>query len=215
MRVTLTFDNGPHPDVTPQVLRVLREHGVQAYFFLVGDHVREYGADLPLQAAAEGHLIGNHTFHHQAPLGLQEGEAGVREVVLTQELISPAAGETRLFRPAGGRGVIGPHLLSGDVWAHLKRNGYSCVIWNCLVHEWEDPHAWVEPALERCRGLDHSVVVLHDLPTGAIDHLDRFIQALKSEGAAFTTDLPDDCVPMRHGQVTWSEARVSEIVTWG
>ena len=211
MKVTLTFDNGPHPDVTPHVRQVLRAHGLHAHFFVVGEMVRKHGDELAA-TLDEGHRIGNHSNTHSTPLGLIPGPQGVAEVALADEIIGKYCGDARAFRPFGGRGAVGPHLLSPSVWDYLSRNGYSCVLWNCLAYEWEDINGWVEPTLERCRSRPHSVVVLHDLPSGAMLHLDRFIRSLRSEGAEFTLDFPFDCLPLSKGKAAWSSSALAGIV---
>ena len=62
-RIALTFDDGPHPIYTPQMLELLKEEQVPATFFLLGENVELYG-DVVKEIAKEGHLIGNHTYHH-------------------------------------------------------------------------------------------------------------------------------------------------------
>ncbi|UTW63858.1 polysaccharide deacetylase family protein [bacterium SCSIO 12741] len=59
----LTFDDGPHPVITPQVLELLEHFNAKASFFCVGDNLRKY-PDVAEQVLEKGHLIGNHTFHH-------------------------------------------------------------------------------------------------------------------------------------------------------
>lgn len=212
MKVSLTFDNGPHPEVTPQVLGVLRQHGVLANFFVVGNAVQEHGDALPRAAVAAGHRVGNHSFTHSTPLGLVSGSEGVSEVSQTEQLIEALCAGRRMFRPFGGNGALGPHLLSPEVWDYLQRNDYSCVLWNCLAYEWEGADAWVEPTVERCRALEHAVVVLHDLPTGAMAHLDRFIRTLQAHGAEFTQEFPRDCLPLSEGQSAWSAAELQAVI---
>lgn len=200
MRVSLTFDNGPHRDVTPVVLDMLAQRGISATFFVLGKKLADpelYA--LASRAHADGHRLGNHTYTHKTPLGLLADADGIEEIRATQELLGDLAGAERLFRPPGGQGRIGSHLLSQAAWNHLSQGSYTCVVWNCLAQEWIDPHAWVDPTLARCRELDWSTVVIHDLPTGAIDHLDEFLDSLIQEGAEFSLDFPDNCLAMRRG----------------
>ena len=69
--VTLTFDNGPEPEVTPGVLDTLAAAGIKATFFVLGHKLALPGRRaLAERAAAEGHWIGNHTYTHSTPLGL-------------------------------------------------------------------------------------------------------------------------------------------------
>jgi peptidoglycan/xylan/chitin deacetylase (PgdA/CDA1 family) len=70
MKLTLSFDNGPHRDVTPAVLDVLRDRGVTAQFYVLGKRIAEpEGRRLVERARDAGHAIGNHSFSHGIPLG--------------------------------------------------------------------------------------------------------------------------------------------------
>lgn len=200
MRISLTFDNGPHREVTPVVLNTLAQRGIAATFFVLGKKLADPELHaLARRAHAEGHRLGNHTYTHKTPLGFLADPEGIEEIRATQALLGDLASAEPLFRPPGGQGRIGPHLLSQAAWNHLSEGGYTCVVWNCLAREWIDPHAWVEPTLSRCRELDWSTVVIHDLPTGAIDHLAAFLDRMIEEGAEFSLDFPDDCLAMRRG----------------
>jgi peptidoglycan-N-acetylglucosamine deacetylase len=203
MKITLTFDNGPHPVVTPQVLSVLSERSISATFFVLGRNLAiPECRDLAVVCRNAGHRIGNHSYSHSAPLGLMSDDAAIQEIVRTDHLLGDLAGDERLFRPVGRRGNIGPHMFAQQTWDFLLAEQYTCVLWNCLAEEWIDPHDWVQRTLARCRSRDWSVVVLHDLATGAIDHLAEFLDTLIAEGAVFTLDLPDDCLASRRGTET-------------
>ena len=70
--LTLTFDNGPEPGVTPRVLDILRERGIKTTFFVIGEKLGDpERRRLAARAHDEGHWIGNHTFTHSVPLGQQ------------------------------------------------------------------------------------------------------------------------------------------------
>lgn len=200
--VTLTFDNGPEPQATPQVLGTLGEAGIKSTFFVLGEKLQTpNGRALARQAANEGHWIGNHTFTHTVALGVStDPRAPEIEIGDTQALIADLAHPLRWFRPTGIDGAIGPHLLSPAALQWLKDGLYSCVLWNCVPRDWLDPEGWVETAVEECRARPWSVVVVHDLPTGAMDHLPRFIERVRAEGGRFRQDFPEDCVPLRAGQ---------------
>jgi len=205
LKVTLTFDNGPWPGVTEPVLDTLGEYGVRATFFVVGKQLRRARA-LTERAAAEGHWIGNHTMTHSVPLG--DGADPVAEIDATQELLGLLTHPARWFRPFGRGGVLDEHLFSAASVAHLERGGYSCVLWNSVPRDWEDPDAWIELALGDVAANDWTVVVLHDLPTGAMDRLPRFLDALDARHAEIVQDFPDSVVPIRAGRVTGDLARL-------
>tara|TARA_R110002072_G_scaffold35250_1_gene104528 strand:- start:980 stop:1639 length:660 start_codon:yes stop_codon:yes gene_type:complete len=202
--VTLTFDNGPEPDVTPGVLDVLARADVLATFFVLGKKIADPARRrLAERAAAEGHWIANHTYSHETPLGnLPGADVPEAEIGRTQDLIGGLAHPDRLFRPFGGGGALGPHLLSRPVADYLMAGRYTCVLWNSIPRDWADPEGWVETALDQLAPLDHGLIVVHDLPTGAMAHLERFIDKVRDAGGTFRQDFPEDCVPLRRGRVT-------------
>jgi len=79
--------------------------------------------------------------------------------------------------------------------------GYWCVLWNCVPGDWRDPEGWVEKAVAGCHARPWSLVVLHDLPTGAMVHLDRFIRTLKEDGFELPQEYPPECVPIADGVI--------------
>lgn len=200
--VTLSFDNGPEPEVTPKVLDILAAEGLKATFFVLGHKLAIPGRRaLAERAAAEGHWIGNHTYTHSTPLGLCAApDTAEAEIGRTEALIGDLAHPDRLFRPFGGGGKLGPHLLSPSVAAHLERNGYTCVLWNAIPRDWAEPDVWVETALAQCKAQPWTLTVLHDLPTGAMAHLQRFIARIRAAGGRFRQDFPPDCLPIRRGE---------------
>ncbi|WP_072387753.1 polysaccharide deacetylase family protein [Hyphomicrobium sp. CS1BSMeth3] len=198
--ITLTFDNGPEPDVTPHVLDTLRRHDLKATFFVLGRKLVEHRA-LAERAHGEGHWIGNHTFNHAVPLGLMTGPGAADEIARTEALIGDLAHERRFFRPYGGGGLLDRRLLNGEARDHLAAHGYTMVLWNAIPEDWRDPEGWVARAIEQCFAQEETLIVLHDLPTGAMKHLDRFIVAAKDRGVAFQQDFPASCLPMIKGRV--------------
>jgi peptidoglycan/xylan/chitin deacetylase (PgdA/CDA1 family) len=201
--LTLTFDNGPEPDVTPAVLRDLARRDIRSTFFAVGSKLLDPARRALLErAAAEGHWIGNHTFTHSVPLGLRaEPDAAETEIGRTQALIGDLSRPERLFRPFGGGGKLGPHLLSKLALDFLTAGGFTCVLWNAIPRDWDDAEGWVDRALDQVRAQPWTLMVLHDLLGGAMRHLDRFLGMARDAGARFRQDFPPDCVPIRAGKV--------------
>ena len=198
-RLTLTFDNGPEPSVTPGVLDTLARRGILTTFFVIGSKLADPAARACTEcAAAKGHWIGNHTWTHSLPLGKQPGRAAF-EIAQTQNALGSLAHPSRWFRPMGGGGAIGPHLLSADAVALLERGRYSCVLWNAVPRDWAEPDAWVETALAQIDKQDWTLMVLHDLPTGATSHLDRFLDEVARRDVTIRQDFPPDCVPLLEG----------------
>ena len=77
----------------------------------------------------------------------------------------------------------------------------TCVLWKFVSGDWRDPDGWMARALADCRASQWSLVVLHDIPSGAMLHLDQFIRTLKQEGMELTQDYPPDCVPIENGKI--------------
>lgn len=206
-RITLTFDNGPDPDVTPLVLDTLDAFDIKSTFFVLGEKLRDR-AWLIERAHEEGHWIGNHTYSHLVPLGMAaEPGIAIREIASTQELIGELAHERRFFRPFGNGGELDARLLNAESVGHLQENGFTCVLWNVIARDWLRPNGWVDQALKLCLAQDHALLVLHDLPTGAMDHLGHFITAAIDAGAVFEQDFPDSCMPIQQGRTTGSIER--------
>ena len=203
MDVTLTFDNGPEPAVTPRVLDVLGHTRVKATFFALGSKLADpERRAIAKRAHADGHWIGNHTWSHQQPLGeITDASRAVSEIVETQALIDELAHPDKLFRPFGGGGAIGTHLLNPIAVDLLKRERMTCVLWNAIPRDWEDPRGWAETALAQCLSQPWTLLVLHDLPTGAMGRLRIFIDRVLDHGGRFRQEFPPECVPIRRGEV--------------
>ena len=200
MRVTLTFDNGPSA-TTAEVLDILSANGIRSTFFVVGDQLKQPGArELAERALAEGHWIGNHTLTHSVQFGDADNpEVAAREIGETQDLIGPMAHPDKLFRPAGGGGILDRRLFSRAAINYLLQHRYTCVLWSCVPHDWDQPDTWVQRCLSEVATQPWSVVVVHDLPTGAMSHLPELLDGLDALGAEIVQEFPDSCVPIRRG----------------
>ena len=97
-------------------------------------------------------------------------------------------------------------LLSPDAAAMLQAGGYTCVLWNAIPRDWQEPESWVETALAQLARQPvqqpWTLMVLHDLPTGAMRHLDRFLTEVSNRGGQFRQDYPPACLPITGGRVT-------------
>ena len=201
--VALSFDNGPDPEVTPMVLDVLARRGVKASFFVLGMHLASRERmKLAERAVAEGHRVGNHSYTHRVPLGLDTTpEAVEREIGATERILGALAQNPKLFRPFGGGGKIGPHLLSPAAVEHLTANHYTCVLWNSVPEDWIDQDAWCGRAIADAASREHTLVVMHDILPRAMTHLDGFIGALLDAGHRITDTFPAECVPIEGGEI--------------
>jgi peptidoglycan/xylan/chitin deacetylase (PgdA/CDA1 family) len=213
-RVTLTFDNGPTPAVTPGVLDVLARRGLKTTFFVIGQKLREPAATvLAGEAHAAGHWIGNHTFTHSVALGERtDQDYAVHEIEDTQALIGPLAHPAKLFRPYGNSGKIGPHLLSRAAVSLLLAKRYCCVTWNSVPRDWCDPDGWVDRCVADVQTRDWSVVVLHDVANSCLPRLPELLDRLDDLGIEHRQDFPDQVVLTRAGlPVSLSDAVVADL----
>lgn len=200
-RLTLTFDNGPDPEITPQVLGELEDRGLPAIFFPVGERLEDAEHREVLATAAEaGYTIGNHTYSHPRPLGALSPAESVAEIERTDELLGELREPARLFRPSAGGGVIGPGVLNDAVVAYLLANMHTLVMWNLVCEDWKRPDgSWVDIALAGVADHDWTLLVLHDIDSGAMDHLGAFLDGLAERDVRVVADLPPAEVPISRG----------------
>jgi peptidoglycan/xylan/chitin deacetylase (PgdA/CDA1 family) len=181
--VLLTFDDGPHPSVTPAVLDRLAAYDARAVFFVVGRRLRRGGEALD-RARAAGHLIGNHSHLHRDRYVLPGGRQArfleyYRDCARCQTVIEHRTG-TRplLFRPPGGRltftTLLAPRIL-----------GLRCVTWSQDIGDWafRDPSEAQSGAARLLAAVaPRDILLLHDDNARVLDVLDTLLPAFRSRG---------------------------------
>lgn len=212
MKVTLTFDNGPDPTgTTAFVLDMLARYKFKATFFVTGNQLALKGSlQLAERAHSEGHWIGNHTLTHSVMFGdCEDREFIAREINETQALIGRLEHTDRLFRPFGGGGIIDARLLNPDAIDLLVAGRYTCVLWNCVPRDWQADPEWVDRCIEGIRLQEWAVVVMHDLPTGAMVHLSWLFDALQRINADVVQNFPLEITPIVRGTRTTDLAPIT------
>lgn len=174
-QVYLTFDDGPVPGVTDYVLEQLRIRNQKATFFMVGDNVRK-NPELARTVMEEGHLIGNHTFHHLKGFRSSQEEY-LRDFQKAEEIFQEVLGTgTRIFRP--------PYGSMTPLQSSPIRQSHEIIMWNVLSGDY-DPKANPEKILLETKNRTQAgcIVVFHDqektaevLPKILPDYLD-FLEA--------------------------------------
>ena len=201
-RVTLSFDNGPTPDVTDRVLDILDRAGIRTTFFVIGKKLENASAAaLVRQAHAAGHWIGNHTLTHSIALGDRPDAAyAATEIGETQRRIGALAHPAKLFRPYGKSGLIGPHLFSRAAKAYLLEERYCTLLWNSVPGDWRDADGWVDRCVADVEKLDWAAIVLHDIAGACLARLPGLLDRLSTRGVAWRQDFPDSVVMTRDGE---------------
>lgn len=184
-RVALTFDDGPDPRYTPELLDVLSEFNVPATFFVMGARAEAY-PEITKRIANEGHIIGNHTYWH--PNLVQENIASLkREIRQTEDVIADLVGyRTKLFRPPYG-------FLYNELVEEVAELNYTIIGWSLDTLDWRELGADniaynvinnIEPG---------SIILMHDGGewdadrTGTIEALKQIIPVLQEQGFEFVT----------------------------
>jgi len=174
--VYLTFDDGPIPESTPFILDTLREHGVKATFFMVGDNVRKY-PDLYERIVADGHQVGNHTHNHIG--GLRHS---IKKYMYNVEKAN-AYIHSPFFRPPHG-------WMRHALYAVLSRR-YKVVMWDLVTRDYSK---WLtaDDVVDNVRryARNGSIITFHD----SLKSIDKLRTALpesiiwlKGQGYEFKT----------------------------
>lgn len=128
--VALTFDDGPDPLYTPEILDILKDRNVSATFFLIGKNVEKY-PDIAKRIVDEGHSIGNHTYSHKSLIPLSE-RVTVQEIKKAEKAIQDATQvRPTLFRPPRG-------IYSSYARKFLIDERYTIVLWDVSAMDWAE-----------------------------------------------------------------------------
>lgn len=191
----LTFDDGPDPRYTPEILDLLSREGVPATFFPVGDNIVKY-PEIFRRIIREGHMVGNHTMSHN-DFWAQDDNTNRQQIIGTDRVMRAADNyESNLFRiPTGNPENNTLALLQA------QQLGYLNINMDIDTRDWEYAPGAPIPTPE-LDGKGH-VVLIHDAGgdrTATIDMLKRLIPHAKAQGYAFTTVqplLPAEYIPQK------------------
>ena len=176
--VALTFDDGPSPVYTPQILAILKAWGMRATFFVVGHHAQQY-PDIVRAEWLDGNAVGNHTFSHLFLPGASPAQLRSQLSTTTRTLQAIAYDPCLwLFRPPYGG-------VDASVLAEARRQGLATVLWDVQAEDWLRPGAGV--IANRIVSQLHSgaIILLHDsAPDGEIPDRSQTVAALPTILAA-------------------------------
>jgi peptidoglycan/xylan/chitin deacetylase (PgdA/CDA1 family) len=185
-KVALTFDDGPDPRFTPQILDLLKEYNVKATFFLMGARAKAY-PDLVKRIKDEGHIIGNHTYWHPNLVEAADVEVLEREVTKTENTLNELIGyQTKLFRAPYG-------FLYNELVEKLRDMNYTVVGWSVDSLDWHEspPEVIAYNVLSNIH--PGAIILMHDGAawdedrTNTIKSLRQIIPTLKEQGMKFET----------------------------
>ena len=175
-KVYLTFDDGPSPAWTPQLLDGLKERNVKATFFLIGENAKN-NPELVKREAEEGHLIGNHTYHHVEITRVPD-ETAQEEILMTNEVITGITGEeVSYMRPPFG------------VWQkNLERKlDVMPVLWTIDPLDWttDNEDEIINKVVTQAG--ENDIILLHDCYESSVNAALRIVDILQKEGFEFVT----------------------------
>ncbi|TVP59157.1 MAG: polysaccharide deacetylase family protein [Nodularia sp. (in: Bacteria)] len=179
--IALTFDDGPWPETTSQVLDILKANNIKGTFFVVGQNVKNY-PNLAKRVVAEGHSIGNHTWHHW--YHYMNPQAATYEVDHTTNLIYQTTGvKTNLFRPPGG-------IMHNGVAAYARSRKYAIIMWSSDSLDYSRPTVpnLVNNVFRNAE--PGGIVLLHDgggNRSQTVKALPEIISRFRQQGYSFVT----------------------------
>ena len=188
--IYLTFDCGYENGYTEKILDALKKHHAPAAFFVVG-HMIESAPDIVRRMAAEGHVVGNHTFHHPDMSAISQQDAFQKELDSLAELYRQTTGKplSRFYRPPQGK-------YSEENLKQAQALGYKTVFWSLAYVDWNtDSQPTAEQAYAKLlpRIHDGAVVLLHSTSRTNAEILDELLTKWEEMGYAFRSleDLPE------------------------
>jgi len=178
--VALTFDDGPHPTLTPQLLDFLAVNNIRATFYLIGSRVAHH-PQLAARIAAEGHEIGNHTWSHPSLFGHSDASV-LSQIDRANEAVLQATGRLPVtMRPPYGNFHPGQRLM-----LHRMR-GMPTVLWSVDPEDWRRPGSSVVASRIVSQSHPGAVVLAHDIHGPTIRAMPATVSGLYTRGFRFVT----------------------------
>ena len=182
--IYLTFDAGYENGHTAAILDALKKHNAHAAFFLVGNYM-ETSPELVKRMAAEGHIVGNHTFHHPDMSKLSDKAAFEKELTSLEDLYQQTTGQTmkKYYRPPQGKYSESNLKLANDM-------GYKTFFWSLAYVDWyENKQPTREEAFKKLLGRIHpgAIVLLHSTSQTNSEILDELLTKWEEMGYHFGT----------------------------
>ena len=181
-KIALTFDDGPHPRYTAEILEILSEYDIKATFFIIGINAERYPEALQ-KIVDSGCEIGNHTYSHTRMTRLSEEEMK-RQVMQCEAVLYEKTGvRPCLFRPPEG-------MIPKALNVIMQESNYNLVLWSIDTLDWAmNPASTIsQTVLKQLRGGD--IILMHDYVSGGnttCDALRQMIPPILNKGYEFVT----------------------------
>lgn len=175
-KIALTFDDGPHPYYTEQLLDGLKERSVVATFFVTGEHAQLH-PDVIKRMQDEGHLIGNHTYSH-IQLASNNREEFKSQLIKTNEIIEGITGvEVEYVRPPYG---------TWDKKLETELNMFP-VLWTVDPQDWCSDNAASVARKVVSKAEENDIILMHDYYESSVTAALKAVDELKEDGFTFVT----------------------------
>lgn len=175
-RIALTFDDGPHPTYTMELLEGLKERGVQATFFVTGEHAKLH-PDVIKRMQEDGHLIGNHTYSH-IQLRVGNRQEFKEELQRTNQILEEITGEEVLY--------VRPPYGSWDKTLEKELNMLP-VLWTVDPTDWSCLNAQIVTNRVLSKVKENDVILLHDYYATSVEAALKIVDELLKQGYEFVT----------------------------
>lgn len=176
--LALTFDDGPHPEITPQILDLLKKYNAKATFFCIGQHA-EKNPKILKRILEEGHEVGSHSYSHKNTFPLF-GESQIKDELQKTDLVLKQ--ENKLFRPPFG--VTNPTIAKV-----IKETGHQVIGWNVRSFDTvtKDPQTIAKRVLKKIK--PGSIILMHDTQPQTLEALKIMLPKLKDHTFVTITQL--------------------------
>ena len=202
--IAITFDDGPNPAQTPRLLKMLKDRGIKATFFCLGECVAQ-NPDVAKQIVEEGHEIANHSWSH--PLLSKMGEAAVKDQIdRAHNVIKQTTGVTpTLMRPPYGGFTVRQRSWANAVW------NYKIILWDVDSLDWKHRSPTKAESIIMAETKKGSIILCHDIHKTTVDAMPATLDALLAKGFKFVTVT--ELMKMHHEPVVQKKGQPAKAAT--
>lgn len=175
--IILTFDDGPNPSTTPQVLEILNEFNLKATFFIIGKEAEKH-PDIVAKIYAEGHLIGNHSYSHSNYMTFFNSKKMIKDFEAARVIIKDIIGVSpNYFRPPLG-------LTSPKYTKMLDKVNYQSIGWTYRSFDTmiDDKKTLIDKTIKAIKSNNKSILLFHDTKNTTIEALPEILKYIKDNG---------------------------------